>query len=130
VLARTIEKTGTTILQATPTLWHALTTNGAEGLRDLTMLVGGETLMGRLSLTLRGLGRRVTNLYGPTEATILSAVMVLDDDDAETPPIGRPIWKRVFTFWMVGWSMYLLWLLGSFTLRGLVWRVVILGVVG
>ena len=94
------------------------------------MLVGGETLMGRLSLTLRGLGRRVTNLYGPTEATILSAVMVLDDDDAETPPIGRPIWKRVFTFWMVGWSMYLLWLLGSFTLRGLVWRVVILGVVG
>jgi hypothetical protein len=37
---------------------------------------------------------------------------------------------RVFTFWMVGWSLYLLGLLGSFTLRGLVWRVVILGVVG
>src|SRR4029077_7433214 len=63
-LARAIEKTGTTILQATPTLWHALTTNGAEGLQDLTMLVGGETLTGRLSLALRGVGRRVTNLYG------------------------------------------------------------------
>jgi hypothetical protein len=31
---------------------------------------------------------------------------------------------------MVGWSLYLLGLLGSFTLRGLVWRVVILGAVG
>src|SRR5262249_33575044 len=43
-LARTIEKTGSTILQGTPTLWHALTTNGAEGLQGLTMLVGGEPL--------------------------------------------------------------------------------------
>src|SRR5262249_9655879 len=68
-LARTIEKTGSTILQGTPTLWHALTTNGAEGLRGLTMLVGGEPLTDRLSLALRGLGGRVTNLYGPPAPT-------------------------------------------------------------
>src|SRR6516225_1071998 len=92
-LARTIGKTGSTILQGTPTLWHALTTNGAEGLRGLTMLVGGEPLTDRLSLALRGLGGRVTNLYGPTETTIWSAVMALDGDDAQTPPLGRPIWN-------------------------------------
>src|SRR5262245_30087161 len=96
-LARTIKQTGATILQGTPTLWHALTTNGAEGLQGLTMLVGGETLSDKLLLALRGLGRQVTNLYGPTETTIWSAVMVLDDDDAEAPPIGRPIWNtRVY----------------------------------
>src|SRR5437667_1800148 len=96
-LARMVEKTGTTLLQATPTLWHALTSDGGEGLQSLTMLVGGESLTGNLSAALRDLGRQVTNLYGPTETTIWSAVKVLDDDDAETPPIGRPIWNtRVY----------------------------------
>src|SRR6266540_824332 len=96
-LARTIEKTGTTILQGTPTLLDALTTNGAEGLQDLKMLVGGEALTGRLSSALRGVAREVMNLYGPTETTIWSMVMVLDDDEVETPPIGRPIWNtRVY----------------------------------
>src|SRR4029434_10581438 len=79
--------------QGTPTLWDAFTTNGAEGLQDLKMLVGGEALPGRLSSALRGVAREVTNLYGPTETTIWSTVMVLDDDEAETPPIGRPIWN-------------------------------------
>src|SRR6266478_2972358 len=96
-LARMIEKTGTTVLQGTPTLWHALTREGVEELQNLTMLVGGESLTGSLSTALRGLGRQVTNLYGPTETTIWSVVKALDDDDAETPPIGRPIWNtRVY----------------------------------
>src|SRR5262249_61874824 len=69
------------------------TTNGAEGLQGLTMLVGGEPLTDRLSLALRGLGGQVTNLYGPTETTGWSAVMALDDDDAQTPPLGGPIWN-------------------------------------
>src|SRR4030095_5643312 len=39
----------------------------------------------------------VMNLYGPTETTIWSTVMGLDDDEVETPPIGRPIWNtRVY----------------------------------
>src|SRR5262249_41262370 len=50
-------------------------------------------LTDRLSLALRGLGGRVTNLYGPTETTVWSAVMALDDDDAQTPPLGGPIWN-------------------------------------
>src|SRR5207247_172871 len=96
-LARMVEKTGTNLLQAMPTLWHALTSDGGEGLQSLTMLVGGESLTGNLSAAVRDLGRQVTNLYGPTETTIWSVVKVLDDDDAETPPIGRPIWNtRVY----------------------------------
>src|SRR5262249_54141214 len=96
-LARMIEKTGTTLLQGTPTLWQALTSDGGEGLQNLTMLVGGESLTGSLSAALRGIGRQVTNLYGPTETTIWSAVKVLDESDAQTPPIGRPIWNtRVY----------------------------------
>src|SRR5262249_56548099 len=63
-LARAIEKTGTTILQGTPTRWDALTTSGAEGYQHLKMLAGGEMLTDRLSLVLRGLGRQVTNLSG------------------------------------------------------------------
>src|SRR5262249_27897044 len=57
-LARTIEKTGSTILQGTPTLWHALTTNGAEGLRGLRMLVGGEPSRTGSPLPCAGLGVR------------------------------------------------------------------------
>src|SRR5262249_56364522 len=87
------EKTATAILQGTPALWDALTTGGAEGYEHLSMRGGGEILTDRLSLALRGLGRQVTNLYGPTETTIWSAVMVLDDDESGTPPIGRPIWN-------------------------------------
>ena len=90
-LVQLIRQSGTTVLQATPTLWHALVATGAEELRGLTMLVGGESLSGLLSTVLRTVSRRVLNLYGPTETTIWSAVMPLDDRVAETPPIGRPI---------------------------------------
>ncbi|MFI5015716.1 MAG: AMP-binding protein [Hyphomicrobiales bacterium] len=92
-LARLIESTGTTILQGTPTLWQSLVSDGPEPPQGLMMLVGGEPFGGTLALALRGVGRRLTNLYGPTETTIWSASMVLDDEDAATPPIGRPIWN-------------------------------------
>ena len=53
---------------ATPTLWRSLATNLRRGdLRNLRILVGGETLSGPLASVLRILGGEVTNLYGPTE---------------------------------------------------------------
>src|SRR6516225_9884986 len=95
-LARAIQQTRSTIVQATPTLWHALTSNG-EALKTLKVLVGGERLTAPLCLALLDLGRGVTNFYGPTETTIWSTVMVLNADEAATPPIGRPIWNtRVY----------------------------------
>ncbi|MBO0741776.1 MAG: AMP-binding protein, partial [Hyphomicrobiaceae bacterium] len=90
-LAQVIKRSGSTIVQATPILWHALASSGGAELQGLKMLVGGEALTSRLSGALRKLGRQVVNLYGPTETTIWSILAVLDDDDGETPPIGRPI---------------------------------------
>src|SRR5262249_5273071 len=52
-LLRTIEQTGSTVVQATPTLWQALTAQGGDDLHDLRMLVGGEALSARLAATLR-----------------------------------------------------------------------------
>ena len=96
-LARLIKNTGTTILQATPTLWNALVADNTPDLDGLRMLVGGEALSSRLSQRLRGLGRRLTNLYGPTETTVWSTTMDLSQDSAQSPSIGRPIWNtRVY----------------------------------
>ena len=99
-LARTIGATGATVMQATPTLWQTLLAEGGEHLPDLkglAMLTGGEALPGELARSLAAHGRALTNLYGPTETTIWSAVMAVAPDelgdDAEGPPIGRPIWN-------------------------------------
>src|SRR5207253_11514261 len=58
---------------------------------------GGGALPGELARNLTAHGRTLTNLYGPTETTIWSAVMAVAPDelgdDAEGPPIGRPIWN-------------------------------------
>ncbi|MBN2911031.1 amino acid adenylation domain-containing protein, partial [Polycladomyces sp. WAk] len=97
VLTKMIEDTGATIMQATPSLWHALVENHPESLRGLRVLVGGEALPGSLMLALQRLDCRITNLYGPTETTIWSTAATLDDAHTETPPIGRPIWNtRVY----------------------------------
>src|SRR5262249_60740899 len=80
-------------LPGTPSRCRAVEMSGREGGQGLTMLRAGKPLTDRLSLALRGLGARVTNLYGPTETTVWSAVMARDDDDAQTPPLGCPIWN-------------------------------------
>ena len=92
------------VMQATPTLWQALLADGGDGLqkiKDVVMLTGGEALPGELADRLRAHGRALINLYGPTETTIWSAAIELGDRDlnadAESPPIGRPIWNtRVY----------------------------------
>jgi amino acid adenylation domain-containing protein len=89
---RALTGTGTTIMQATPTLWHALVSSRAKGLQNLTVLVGGEPLASELARALQSNGCQVINLYGPTETTIWSAAMVLNEKDSEAPPpLGRPI---------------------------------------
>ena len=91
--SRVIVTSGARIIQSTPTLWQEIASNCSESLRNLTMLVGGETLSGTLATRLRRVGRQLTNLYGPTETTIWSVAAVIDDEDAAAPPIGRPIWN-------------------------------------
>ncbi|MEC0532316.1 non-ribosomal peptide synthetase DhbF [Bacillus spizizenii] len=92
-LAKMIEYFDIDIMQATPTLWHALVTNEPETLRGLRVLVGGEALPSGLLQALQKLHCSVTNLYGPTETTIWSATAFLEEGLKGVPPIGKPIWN-------------------------------------
>ncbi|MFK4071670.1 amino acid adenylation domain-containing protein [Streptomyces sp. NPDC029674] len=100
-LAGLIEASGATIMQATPTLWHALLTERASAAEGLRMLVGGEALPPDLAERMTRTGAEVTNLYGPTETTVWSTAATLtrvggestqDGSASQTgPSIGRPI---------------------------------------
>lgn len=92
-LAQIIENFDINIMQATPTLWHALVTSEPEKLRGLRVLVGGEALPSGLLQALQDLHCSVTNLYGPTETTIWSAAAFLEEGLKGVPPIGKPIWN-------------------------------------
>ena len=48
-LAECIDRTETTILQATPTLWNTLVADAARPFPNLTILVGGEAASGSLA---------------------------------------------------------------------------------
>ncbi|MDS0527391.1 amino acid adenylation domain-containing protein [Clostridium sp. SHJSY1] len=82
-----------TLMQATPTLWHALVTNYPSRLQGIRVLVGGEVLPIDLADKLHQLGCEVTNLYGPTETTIWSSSITLDSEETGVPSIGAPIWN-------------------------------------
>ncbi|WP_436534841.1 amino acid adenylation domain-containing protein [Actinoplanes sp. HUAS TT8] len=90
VLAALVERTGATVVQATPTLWRALADvpGGAQALTGLRVLVGGEALPPELAAELRKHAAEVTNLYGPTETTIWSTAHRLTCD---TVSVGHPV---------------------------------------
>nr|WP_092071365.1 non-ribosomal peptide synthetase [Dendrosporobacter quercicolus]NSL49383.1 amino acid adenylation domain-containing protein [Dendrosporobacter quercicolus DSM 1736]SDM25304.1 nonribosomal peptide synthetase DhbF [Dendrosporobacter quercicolus] len=92
-LSNKLEQNQITIMQATPTLWHALITHYPDKLRGLRVLVGGEALPAGLAASLHELECQVTNLYGPTETTIWSSAAALDSAQAGAPSIGGPIWN-------------------------------------
>ncbi|MFF7648192.1 amino acid adenylation domain-containing protein, partial [Streptomyces canus] len=93
------ERTGTTVLQATPGLWRALAEQGGASLTGVRVLVGGEALPADLARLLLDRGNSVTNLYGPTETTIWSTAAELTTGTTAPGPapasaassIGRPI---------------------------------------
>ncbi|NYS19623.1 amino acid adenylation domain-containing protein [Streptomyces sp. SJ1-7] len=86
-LARLVDDSGATLMQATPSLWQALAE--VDGIpRSLRILVGGEALPAGLARRLAEGGRRVTNLYGPTETTVWSTAAEVSGGDVT---IGRPV---------------------------------------
>ncbi|MFE7456455.1 amino acid adenylation domain-containing protein [Streptomyces sp. NPDC057554] len=90
-LAALITGSDATVMQATPTLWHALVTEHPGSLAALRVLIGGEAVGEPLADALHAASREVTNVYGPTETTIWSTAATLDGVRTGVPPIGRPI---------------------------------------
>ncbi|MFD7665830.1 non-ribosomal peptide synthase/polyketide synthase [Streptomyces sp. NPDC059788] len=89
---RALAADGATVMQATPSLWHALVSDGEPGfLRGIRVLTGGEPLPAALAATLHAHAASVTNLYGPTETTIWSTAAEIAGNTAGTPVIGRPV---------------------------------------
>jgi amino acid adenylation domain-containing protein len=88
LLASLIEAQGVTVLQATPSLWSALTNASDVELRDVRALVGGEALPPALARELAARARSVTNLYGPTEVTIWATAADVNPDQLG---IGGPL---------------------------------------
>ncbi len=88
-LARTIEESDVTIMQATPATWQMLLLTGWTGKGGLKMVCGGEALPATVAEKLRKTGR-LWNVYGPTETTIWSTAARLTATDASLT-IGRPL---------------------------------------
>ncbi|MGV9938713.1 amino acid adenylation domain-containing protein [Streptomyces sp. NPDC003401] len=88
-LAALVTGSGATVMQATPTLWHALVAEHPHALAGLHALTGGEAIGPDLAARLAAATRKLTNLYGPTETTIWSTATELDGTG--TPSIGRPL---------------------------------------
>lgn len=87
-LAATMERTRTSMMQATPATWRLLLSAGWQGDPALTILCGGEALPSDVSSALISRTRTVWNMYGPTETTIWSTMDQVTDDAIS---IGRPI---------------------------------------
>lgn len=73
-LADHIDRSGITVMQATPTTWRMLVNDGWRGAPGLRCFSGGEALTRDLADALLTRTASVWNLYGPTETTIWSAV--------------------------------------------------------
>jgi enterobactin synthetase component F len=91
LLARLIESSGVTHVQATPSVWRILMASTATKLDGVHVLVGGEALTAELAARLKSMAACVTQFYGPTETTIWSTAYQIEKVGDDPPPIGRPI---------------------------------------
>jgi amino acid adenylation domain-containing protein/non-ribosomal peptide synthase protein (TIGR01720 family) len=99
-LRELLERSGATVMQATPVTWRMLLDGGWRAGREFKVLCGGEALSGALAAELVAQSRAVWNLYGPTETTIWSTQQAVGElagelaaELAETSvvPLGRPL---------------------------------------
>ena len=91
-LRRLLDRSGATIMQATPATWRLLLAAGWDG-PPIRVLCGGEALPRDLAERLLARGSAVWNLYGPTETTIWSAVHEVrrNEGGPAVVPIGKPL---------------------------------------
>jgi amino acid adenylation domain-containing protein len=84
-----IERSGVTVMQATPSTLRMLLDAGWTGASNLKILCGGEAWSVELATRLLACCGSLWNMYGPTETTVWSAVGKVEADRPIV--IGRPI---------------------------------------
>ena len=89
LLAAELQRSGATVLQATPATWRMLLEGGWGGDRRLRALCGGEALPEELAAKLLPRVGSLWNLYGPTETTIWSSVVEVRE--GEPVRVGPPL---------------------------------------
>ncbi len=110
-LVSTLDRSGATVMQATPATWRMLLSAGWEASssdsssktseKQLKILCGGEALPTQLANQLLDRGIEVWNMYGPTETTIWSLIynvmltptgeQPINDIKEKPQSIGKPI---------------------------------------
>ena len=89
-LAELIDRTGATLMQATPTRWRMLIDDGWQGRAGFKAQTGGEALTRGLADEILARVDDLWNIYGLTETTVWStADRILPGSDVLT--IGRPL---------------------------------------
>ena len=73
-LAALLERSGATVMQATPATWRMLLADGWPGRRSLRAWCGGEALPPEVATALVPRCGELWNMYGPTETTVWSTV--------------------------------------------------------
>ncbi|WP_225817804.1 non-ribosomal peptide synthetase [Streptomyces echinatus] len=87
-----VERSGITVMQATPALWQSLVTHAPACLTGLRVISTGEALPLALAETLCRHAAEVTNLYGPTETTVYAtAARLLPGRSGMPPSVGGPV---------------------------------------
>jgi amino acid adenylation domain-containing protein len=84
-----------TIMQATPTTYEMMLTDGWTGDASIRFLVGGEAFRPSLQPLVAN-SKSVRNVYGPTETTIWSSCYLIQGTVEDSVPIGMPISKTQF----------------------------------
>ncbi|KHD78259.1 hypothetical protein MB27_05250 [Actinoplanes utahensis] len=86
-----VERSGVSLIQATPTTWRMLLPEAGDRLAGRVALCGGEPMSPALARQLGAATGRAFNVYGPTETTIWSTVLPLGAEPPERITVGYPI---------------------------------------
>jgi amino acid adenylation domain-containing protein len=91
-LLEALQRSGATVMQATPATWRLLLAAGWERMPRLRALCGGEAVSAELAAQIVARTGAMWNMYGPTETTIWSTVHPISASaTGASVPIGRPI---------------------------------------
>ncbi len=92
-LGELLDRSGATVMQATPTLWRLLLDAGWRAKGPFTAYIGAEPLAPSLAGELLAAVDALWNLYGPTETTVWATVWKVDREQIRRRgvSVGRPI---------------------------------------